>query len=400
MINHTDEQRFYLMTLLVAGTEIVYLGMNQFLHKMFHYHPYIISLILLNLVSVIIFHFTKKYTLSSLITFSGGLVFGSLLIYAAGGIDAPGFFNFAIFLFAAGVMFGQRFMKYFLPVLFLVMGLTVWLEKTYPPVWFEFNHQLEKFINLVILMVVSYLSISIYTKQIEKKKKELTEKNQEIDNLLRIVIHDIASPLSVIKGRLPLIKSSEDKNSLKAKRAVNNVLDIINDVRRLKAASDGKVEILQEEFLVRELLEDVQEMLSEELNKKILKLELNCSSDLKIKSDRSLLKNNVLMNLMTNAIKFSHKGDKLSLAVVERNSSIDIKIIDEGEGVPAELLPDLFKHGAVTTRKGTDGESGTGFGLPIVKTVVEMLNGKISIDSHTKNDSEKSGTTFTVSLPS
>src|SRR5690606_16433531 len=105
-------------------------------------------------------------------------------------------------------------------------------------------------------------------------------------------------------------------------------------------------------------------------------------------------KNQVLGNIISNAIKFSHPGGFITVsakAVNEETFAVEIK--DTGIGMPEHILNTLFDMNKKTSRPGTIGESGTGFGLHIMRSFVEMYGGKVEVASQ-----EGKGTTFGLFL--
>ena len=106
-----------------------------------------------------------------------------------------------------------------------------------------------------------------------------------------------------------------------------------------------------------------------------------------------MIEDQIIANILTNAIKFSPEGGSITLTCHDNGSQIELHIEDEGDGVPQHILPYLFDPLAPTSREGTAGETGTGFGLPIVKKFISVLGGEISVHSPARpNPAEKRGT--------
>jgi signal transduction histidine kinase len=102
----------------------------------------------------------------------------------------------------------------------------------------------------------------------------------------------------------------------------------------------------------------------------------------------------VLQNLLSNAIKFTERGQKVYLKAWHQDDDVLIEIKDEGQGIPKEEIPKLFNSFENISTKATEGEASTGLGLSIVKKLVELHDGTVSVKS--KKDH---GSTFTVSIP-
>jgi signal transduction histidine kinase len=110
-------------------------------------------------------------------------------------------------------------------------------------------------------------------------------------------------------------------------------------------------------------------------------------------ADEDML-NTVLRNLISNAIKFSSKDDKINISAIEAKDSIQIDINDTGTGMEPSRVESLFKLDETRSTIGTDNESGTGLGLILCKEFIEKHGGKITVASQLGI-----GTTFSITLP-
>lgn len=97
---------------------------------------------------------------------------------------------------------------------------------------------------------------------------------------------------------------------------------------------------------------------------------------------------------MSNAIKFSHNNSKINIEIKNKDQFIELIIEDFGIGIPKNILHDIFSFNSNTNRKGTNGEKGTGYGMPLIKKYTEVMDGSIKIDSI-----ENKGTIITLLLP-
>jgi signal transduction histidine kinase len=102
----------------------------------------------------------------------------------------------------------------------------------------------------------------------------------------------------------------------------------------------------------------------------------------------------VLQNLITNAIKFTKVGGSISIKAVAENDTLNVAVSDEGIGMNEEQINNLFKLDKPASKRGTEGEVGTGLGLIICKEFIELHNGKIWAESTLGK-----GTNFQFSIP-
>lgn len=248
---------------------------------------------------------------------------------------------------------------------------------------------------------------------LSNKNKELKHLTEEHRALLSVVCHDIATPLTVmgmaLEGVEMLSENQEPIDSDKMSKLLQKVTkgyritsEILNQVRNLQKVQLGKQQIeIQSVDLFKEIKE-IEELLVDKLKEKNIRLRVvsEKESGLMVQADRTLLKNSVLMNLITNAIKFSDNGSTIDIEVTKENQpkEVHLKVTDSGIGIPKEVLPTLFNFSSATAREGTRGESGTGLGLPIVKSCLDKLGAKISVESQERNErlGQKGGSTFHV----
>ena len=112
--------------------------------------------------------------------------------------------------------------------------------------------------------------------------------------------------------------------------------------------------------------------------------------------DPLVLQNQVLNNLLSNAIKFSPSNSKIHISEASTQSHVVITIKDQGIGIPAPILSNLFNYSYDTTRLGARDEKGSGLGMIIAKSMVERMRGELKVESST--EVSKSGTSFAIKL--
>ena len=236
-------------------------------------------------------------------------------------------------------------------------------------------------------------------------ERRVQEKAEQSSSLLRIVCHDLATPLAIVSGSSMIldrkIKGREEEKKLVGKiiRASNMIAKILDEVRSLQAISAGKRTTHLEEYKVLELMDEISFMFEGKLQEKDLTLKTIFEKDCALYCDPSLLKTSIIGNLISNAIKFSQRGGEIICQASQEGYWTHIEIKDSGVGIPEKILQNLFSHTKETTRKGTGGEVGTGFGMPIVKASTEASGGKIKVETNADASKGPTGTTFRVSFP-
>jgi signal transduction histidine kinase len=255
----------------------------------------------------------------------------------------------------------------------------------------------------IILMSFALAARLKFLQQKEDEANKLAMEYASIQRLVHILCHDLSTPLSVINTVLEKIKITHAEGpkfvttplSLLT-NATETMNEIIEGVKTLESLRSGKNDIVIEPVQLKELFPKILELYHAKIIMKGLtvKYDVDLPRDLFIKANSATLKNEILGNILSNAIKFSHPGGVIHLDVAESDKEVDIMIADEGIGIPDAILKNLFDPHIKTTRPGTSGEKGTGFGMPIVKDYVEYFDGRILVQSQVASDSNpQSGTT-------
>ncbi|MFT5165641.1 MAG: two-component system sensor kinase FixL [Saprospiraceae bacterium] len=228
------------------------------------------------------------------------------------------------------------------------------------------------------------------------KEKELGELKSRF---VSMASHEFRTPLSTILSSVSLIgrytetdqQDKRDKHIERIKSAVKNLTGILNDFLSLSKLEEGKIQNKPEIFdlngFCREVIEELEGLL-----KKGQEIHFHKpKEDRQVLLDKRLLKN-IVFNLMSNAIKYSPEDKPIYCMSAIDNNQLEIKIKDEGMGIPEEEQVHLFSR--FFRAHNVSNIQGTGLGLNIVKSYVKLLNGSITFES-----TEGVGTTFSVYLP-
>ncbi len=167
----------------------------------------------------------------------------------------------------------------------------------------------------------------------------------------------------------------------------------------MQIISDGKSQLEISSVDIVECLRKWELLFSELLQNKKIKIKKSGPSQLWVKGEASIITNEILNNILSNSIKFSHPGTSISFEFEEKNGLALIKIIDEGVGIPKQRLDHIFDSGRSTSSLGTQGELGTGYGMGLIKLYIEILGGKLEISSRYIDEyPESHGTTILMTL--
>ena len=237
------------------------------------------------------------------------------------------------------------------------------------------------------------------TPNIEKEIEELKKKLEIKDQILAAVSHDMRSPLNGIIYYIKSAKEAENANTRHQKLEfaltnTNLLLFLVNDLLDFSLfANNNTLKLNPTKFSLTNLLDEVLSLVSMEAkNKKIIMvLQNDCNSNLLLFSDERRMKQ-VLLNLLTNAIKFTFEGHvKLKVSMVQNAKNLILfEVFDTGLGIKPEVIPNLMKpFSSFDNQEKKANRNGIGLGLFICKTLVGILGPKPHIFIHSE---EKKGT--------
>jgi signal transduction histidine kinase len=350
---------------------------------------------------------TNSFPLAAYLTLLPPTVYLFALIWTAGGLDAPGSFwlstiplTYAVLLGARASMAGVIAILSFYVASYLATTFGVQPNiLTYLP---NYDYNFEKLFNYFAFLIYSASTSIFYIQSESAFQTRLNIQKDEIDNLLKILIHDVGNPLTVMGLTLSKLdpNSNNDLNKVKntLTRSVGNIRLLLNQVKSLRALNDGKTVIELTSVDLSDLIEDLAQEIKPRLESKELALKIDFQHrNRPILADRNVLFHVVLMNLLTNAIKFSHQNGTIELKTIFANNKVGVEIRDYGIGIPVELQKSIFNPYAATSRKGTSGEKGTGFGLPLVKDFAKKLECELELKSSEVNtETFSQGTSISI----
>lgn len=237
-----------------------------------------------------------------------------------------------------------------------------------------------------------------------KAKEEAEAANRAKSEFLANMSHEIRTPINGITGMIDLtlmsrLNKEQSKNLNAAKNCADSLLRIINDILDFSKMEAGKLRILKTDFNIYDKLEEVINIHLVRAREKRLKLHCSISEHIPqyLHSDHSRLMQ-VLNNLINNAIKFTNSGE-ISIAVSQigrKGNEVILKFVvrDTGIGISRENLGKLFKSFSQLDSSYTRKYGGTGLGLIISRQLVEMLGGRIGVESE-----EGKGSCFYFDIP-
>jgi signal transduction histidine kinase len=283
----------------------------------------------------------------------------------------------------------------------------------------EIQKTRQRYLLSIFILVITFLAafLAVYYRKARQHKnlnRELSAKNQlihgqneqlaemnaEKDKFFSIIAHDLRSPFGAMLGLTELMVSRDSDYTL------NDMQDLAANLNQTAQSTFNLVEnLLEWSRLQRGLIQpepfmlNVQEMATDCLNAmqgeiiaKDIHIQTNIHEDISIYGDLRMVQT-ALRNIISNAVKFTPRGGKVSLCAIKENHQVRISISDTGVGIPGILQSRIFSFDDRKTRKGTEGEKSSGLGLTMSKEFIERNRGSIEFESE-----EGKGSTFTLIL--
>ena len=240
-------------------------------------------------------------------------------------------------------------------------------------------------------------------KQIEIERTQLLAEaetaNRSKDEFVALVAHELRSPLNAIMGWAKLLQTRQF-DAATTKKALETIVrntqsqvQLVEDLLDISRMVRGTLHLTTTSVNLVNVIETALESVRPTAEAKQIQLEAQIQNITPVFGDFHRLQQLVL-NLLTNSIKFTPEGGQVQVLLEQHNSQAKIEVRDTGKGISPDFLPYIFER-FCQDQQNTTAKQGLGLGLAIVKHIAEMHNGTVSVESQ----GEGQGTTFTVMLP-
>ncbi len=262
--------------------------------------------------------------------------------------------------------------------------------------------------TLLVSLVLAFVYRAYLVKKqsnidLEKAKEQAERSEQEKERFLAYTSHEIRTPLNAVVGLSKMLEKTElsdeqSKMLSTIQKSAQNILFIVNDVLDLSKIESGAVQFENIDFMIRDLIDSlVATMQFKAANSKV-RLFANVDPEVPevVKGDPVRL-NQILLNLVDNALKFTEHGEvKISLDLerkMDRKVKLRFEVKDDGTGIRQSRINSIFERYKQESSGTSRRHGGTGLGLPITKQLIELMGSRIYVDSEYGK-----GTTFFFSL--
>ncbi|MGE5472814.1 MAG: ATP-binding protein [Ignavibacteriales bacterium] len=236
--------------------------------------------------------------------------------------------------------------------------------------------------------------------------KKLEEISRLKEEFFANMSHEFRTPLTVILGALQMLNAATSSNNYEEQKAkvskylsimkqnCNRLIKLINNILDITRITTGYLVLSLQEYDIVALIREVTMSVSDFVLQK--KIDLKFTSNVKSKImpiDIDKIER-VLLNLLSNAVKFTPEGEKIVVSLKDRGTYVELRVKDSGVGIPPEMLEVIFERFRQVDNILTRKNEGSGLGLSLVKSLVEMHEGTITVKSKVDK-----GTTFIITLP-
>lgn len=249
--------------------------------------------------------------------------------------------------------------------------------------------------GIMLIDLSFYLTIEnpdiVLVRQVRDEKRKAEEANAAKSIFLSNMSHEIRTPMNAIVGMTEILLrtdlTEEQKSYLtNIKSSGNALVSIINDILDISKIEAGKMELVEDVYELRPMLDDIRMIIQNRIGDKPVELlyEIDEQMPRKLYGDGLRIRQ-VIINLMNNAVKFTEEGYvKLSMKIREKSEQeilLFVSVTDTGQGIREEDLQKLFEAFAQVDAKKNKGKEGTGLGLSISSQLIGMMGGKLEVKS-------------------
>lgn len=266
------------------------------------------------------------------------------------------------------------------------------------------EEQVEKAAHFLYVIASALSSIAYKSYELHKSNIEIEKASHMKSDFLANMSHEIRTPMNAVIGLADLALREEMPHAVREyihqiKASSKNLLVIINDILDFSKIESGKMDIIEVEYKPLSIIQDLASIVNSRIGDKDIEFTMDISPDL----PKNLYGDNVrihqiILNLLTNAVKFTHQGEvhfKMEFELLdEKTVSMKVEISDTGIGIKKEDMHKLFNSFQQVDSKRNRNIEGTGLGLAISQQLLHLMGGKISVRSEYNK-----GTTFFFEVP-
>lgn len=249
---------------------------------------------------------------------------------------------------------------------------------------------------------IKNIELAKVNKELKKSRSDLMKSNFSKDKFFNIIAHDLKNPFSILYTTSELLfEYFDDLSAKKQKEYINTInlsakhlLKLIENLLEWSRSQSGLKQFNPQMFNFTHSLNTCLDLLIYNAKTKNIEIKVDVEPDIFIYADKNMIKT-VVRNFVTNSIKFTRKGGKISIRAEKTDDSFSFYVKDNGIGIKKKDISKLFVIDKHFVTNGTNNEKGTGLGLLLCKEFIEKHGGNVYVESVSKKGSTFS---FTITL--
>lgn len=316
---------------------------------------------------------------------------------------------FILFLSVCIVFLETRTVWFWIIISLIVFPFLCYLKRTplshYQIIFTHNQWQTAFYLNYFMFILSCAVLFYFFSETVQKSYNEAKKANEYLTELIRIIGHDINNPLTVIKGYVEMIDKDsrltglQVESLMKIKNESCYIQNIISKIRDWKAIESGKKEVVVKAIKVLDLMNISVDLVGHKAWKKNITMNLSTiDENTYVWGNQEILVHKVLKEVLDNALKYSFPKSSIDIGVISENRIVKIRIQDQGVGIEKSRLSRIFTFDLGCLKKGTEGEGGTGFALPLAFIFLKKMKGEIRVESKIISDGINHGTLFEIIL--
>lgn len=247
--------------------------------------------------------------------------------------------------------------------------------------------------------IATHLKLADLQNSLRESNAENVELSGQYKSLIHVMSHDLGNYLMAINGFASLAITSAESKFPQVKKYLDKIFDssqrvchFLDKIKELQAITEGKMDVYLEELNLYDLVSSSITVFQDRFEQKEIEIDFSkVDQSLSVLGDYQWLHLSVLNNVFSNALKFSEPSSVIEVYTQKFNDHIHLCIRDYGVGIESKRLAQVFRTHGKTSTTGTEGEKGTGFGMPLIQLWMKKFNGSVELTSKTKFESNSEG---------
>ncbi|MBT4792515.1 MAG: HAMP domain-containing histidine kinase [Halobacteriovoraceae bacterium] len=347
---------------------------------------------LVHLLSPLTFRWSKNIFLASTIALLPGIIHQTSFSCFSGGFMSSALIWYGVFPIHAGLTCGKKAVLIWSIIVTIVALCLLGMEVNgYPfqdmllPQGNLFTHS----ISIFGLIFAGSIILYFYAALTNSHSKEIQEHHNKINLLTRILMHDMSNSIQALRGSASLLLKDKDtnKNQQRQSEIINKhslfLSDTTRSIKALFLVDSVNDKLKLEKVDLNESLRFIFNILENKINQKQLVINLSFNNACFILAAPHVLENQVIHNILLNAIQYSFESGQIDIEVHEVNNTslIELVVRDYGTGMEPEILKNIFNPKELNAIKKITKTPGSGAGMFILKDIVERMQGSVSVQS-------------------